>query len=316
MMGGGIIAAGAAAAAAFSLQLVIPPPTPSPVPLADDVLTLGDAQARMTVPVSIRQRGPWNFIIDTGAERTVVSRELAGVLGLPSGPVVRVTAMTGSSNVGTVIVPGLSVSTIAQEVIQAPALEARNMGAPGMLGVDALQGHSVGIDFDKNQMTLKPSRKRTSALRTHGDDIVITAKSVFGQLIVTDAHWRGVKISVVIDTGSPVTIGNPALFAAMKKKPTAIGPISVLSATGGTLVADAYSVDDIAIGGILFNNVPIAFADAPPFRRFNLRDTPAVMLGMDALRLFRAVNIDFANREIRFTLPRGSMIADPAIHGI
>ena len=39
---------------------------------------LGFDDSRMTVPVSIGASGPYRFIIDTGAERTVVSRELAG----------------------------------------------------------------------------------------------------------------------------------------------------------------------------------------------------------------------------------------------
>ena len=52
--------------------------------------------------------------------------------------------------------------------------------------------------------------------------------------------------------------------------------------------------------------MPIAFADALPFKRFGLTDTPALMLGMDTLKLFRRVQIDFANREIRLTLPKNA----------
>ena len=313
MMTGGVLSACAAAAAAIGVQLVIAPPTPSPVPLADvSDLALGDAQDRMTVPVQIKQRGPWNFVIDTGAERTVVSRELAGVLGLPAGPAVRLTAMTGTSTVGTVIVPALSVSTISRDTIEAPALASANLGAPGMLGVDSLQGHKVAIDFDRNRMTLEPSRKRASRrYQAHTDDIVITARSLFGQLIVTDARYRNVRISVIVDTGSPVSIGNAAFFAAVSGRARALGPVATVSVTGGTLNAQGYAVDDVMIGGIGFRNVHIAFADAPPFRRFGLRDTPALLLGMDTLRLFRAVQIDFANREIRFTLPRNLPPPDP-----
>jgi len=306
MIHGGLLAALAAAAAATvsPAQLVIAPPTAPAAPLADVDIALGDAQTRMTVPVSIKARGPWNFIIDTGAERTVVSRELAGILGLPAGPGVRVTAMTGTSNVATVIVPDLSVSTISSETIDAPALETRHLGAPGMLGIDALQGHSVDIDFDRNTMVLKPSRKRGTSARRDDGDIVVTARSLFGQLIVTDARWRGKKVAVVIDTGSAISIGNGALQTLMGQKPRLLGPVSLVSATGGLLVANAYAVDGVEIGGIGFENFPIAFADAPPFARFGLGDRPALLLGMDSLRLFRSVDIDFANREIRFKLPR------------
>ncbi len=300
-----------------SAQLAIAPPSPPPLPLDDDtILAFGDADLRMTVPVRIGGRGPWDFIVDTGAERTVVSRQLAGVLGLPAGANVRVTAMTGTSTVGTVIVPKLSVSTISQATIQAPALETRHMGAVGMLGIDALQGHSVAIDFDAKQMKLRPSRRRTARLRTNTDEIVIVAKSLFGQLIVTDAHWRNVRIAVVIDTGSPVSIGNRALLAAIAKRPKPLGPLSMTSATGQVLVTDAFVVDRLEVGGVGFSNVRVAFSDAPPFRRFGLDKRPALLLGMDVLRLFRTVNIDFANREIRFRFPRGMVTPTTVINGV
>ncbi|WP_419808988.1 aspartyl protease family protein [Sphingomonas sp.] len=288
-------------------QLVIAPPTPAPVPLSEEaMLAFGADGSRMTVPVSINQRGPWNFVIDTGAERTVVSRELAGVLGLSSGPILRVISMTGPSLTSSVVVPRLSVSTIAHAGIEAPALGARDLGAVGMLGIDALQGHAVSIDFDRGRMTLKPSRRRASArYQQAANEVVVTARSLYGQLIVTDAFWHGRRISVIIDTGSPVTIGNRALLTAITSRPKLVGPMEMTSATGGTLRAEAFTVDQLDIAGIGFRNFTVAFSDVPPFARFGLGDTPALLLGMDALRLFRQVNIDFANREIRFALPKG-----------
>ena len=288
-------------------QLVIAPPTPAPVPLSDETLVaLGTQAERMTVPVSINTRGPWDFIIDTGAERTVVSRELAGVLGLAAGPPVRVIAMTGPARVGSVVVPQLSVSRISHETIESPALGARDLGAAGMLGIDALQGHAISIDFVHQQMTVKPSRKRPGAraASTPGE-VVVTARSLFGQLIVTDAYWQSQRIAVIIDTGSPVTVGNGALLAAITRRPREIGPMTMTSATGATLHATSFAVDRLRIGGIGFNQVPVAFSDVPPFARFGLGNRPALLMGMDIMRLFRRIDIDFANREIRFALPRG-----------
>ncbi len=71
-----------------------PPPADATTPLGD-LLNFGGNGERMTVPVQIGSTGPYRFIIDTGAQRTVVSRELAGSLRLAAGPTVRVTAMTG-----------------------------------------------------------------------------------------------------------------------------------------------------------------------------------------------------------------------------
>lgn len=271
----------------------------------DTALSLGASQNRMTVPVSIGDRGPWPFIIDTGAERTVVSRELAAMLGLAPGPTLRVVAMTGPSETPSVIVPDLGVSTLAQPTITAPALAAGNIGASGILGIDTLQGHAIDIDFDHAAMVVRPSRKRRVFAGNHGDEIVVVAKSLYGQLIVTDAHWRGKRIAVVIDTGSTMTVGNPALLSMMGARARPLGPATALAVTGETLHAQAFVVDGLAIGGIGFANVPVAIADAAPFRRFGLQHRPALMLGMDTLRLFRRVRIDFANRDIQFTLPRG-----------
>ena len=47
----------------------------------------------------------------------------------------------------------------------------------------------------------------------------------------------------------------------------------------------------------------MAFANAAPFEHFNLVKRPAMLLGMDALKMFKRVRIDFPNREVRLALP-------------
>lgn len=49
----------------------------------------------------------------------------------------------------------------------------------------------------------------------------------------------------------------------------------------------------------------MAFADVHPFKKLGLMDRPALLLGMDALRLFERVSVDFPNRRVRL-LPPGS----------
>jgi predicted aspartyl protease len=271
-------------------------------PLPGDALGFDNVASRMTVPVSIAGRGPYRFVVDTGAQRTIVSHDLAGLLGLQAGRQVRVTAMTGTATVQTVEVPSLSVSKIRADGIEAPALDQADMGAPGMLGIDALQDHAVSIDFARNEMTVRPSR-RHSSIAVGPNDIVVTARNRFGQLIVTDARCEGQKVAVVIDTGTAITVANSAFIRMLKKQPTPLGKISLVSALGELMTADYVAVDRLELGEVGFNNVPMAVADAAPFKRFGLTDQPALLLGMDALRLFDQVQIDFANRQIRFSLP-------------
>jgi len=255
----------------------------------------------MTVPVGIAGQGPFPFIIDTGAERSVVSRELAAKLKLDPGAEARVFDFAGNSAVETAKIPHLSAGKLETGAIEAPMLMMANIGAPGMLGIDALQGRKIILDFDRKQMTLVPAKRHA------GGDIVVRAESRVGQLIVTKASFEGRPIAVIIDTGSWLSIGNSAMRALTKQAPRNYGQVEVKSVTGRTFEADYVSVNDVKIGDIQIDQFGMSFADVPPFARFGLSDTPALILGMSSLQLFRRVEIDFVNREIAFTLPRPKM---------
>jgi predicted aspartyl protease len=292
------------AAAADGRALQDPDSIPAAAPTLID---LGTLDSRLTVKVAVGKSGPYNFIIDTGAERTVVSRELAGTLQLAPGMPVSMTSMTGLSSVDTVIVPELYIQSIGQRhTITAPALYARNLGAAGLLGIDTLGNQQVSIDFDTGVMSVRPSVRHRSASSHGPDEIVVTAQSHFGQLIVTDAYFAGQRIQVVLDTGSQVSIGNNALYDLVRSRLSQknMVPIEVTGVTGGTVTANYAKVPRISIGNIDFDMVPIAFSEVAPFKRFGLTRRPALLLGMDALRSFRHVDIDFANRQVRFVMQR------------
>ena len=295
-----------------SPQAAAPPAYAAPVDdaasAANTVMLFGQDESRMTVPVSIAGTSPQKFVVDTGAQRTVISRELAAVLRLAPGRIVRVTGMTGSDSVATVIIPALRVGTIDTPAIEAPAIAAQNLGALGLLGIDTLQGRAVGIDFDTRTMTVTPARRRNRRERTERGEIVVRARSLFGQLVVTDAYCNGVRIRVIIDTGSSVSMGNAALRRKLLRKPVRSQSIALTGVTGQTVMADYSTIDRVMIGSLTITSLPIALTavDAPPFRQFGLAERPAILLGMDALTLFRRVDIDFANREVRLALPRNA----------
>ena len=110
----------------------------------------------------------------------------------------------------------------------------------------------------------------------------------------------------MIDTGAQVSMGNSALRERMRHELKTPQQITLTSVTGQSMLADYTQIERLDIGGVGFNNLPIAFADVAPFRKFGLTKVPALMLGMDALRLFRHVDVDFANREVRFSVPRSA----------
>lgn len=264
-----------------------------------------DRSERMTVPVSIGGRGPYAFIVDTGAERTSIAEELAEDLKLGAGTRARLHSMTEVSRIQTVLIPALEVGGRSIRGINAPALERRHIGAEGILGVDTLQTQRVSFDFARRQMTVTLSRKREE---TWPDDtIVITAKNRLGHLVMVDAAVDGQKVWVILDTGAETTVANSVLRRKLERrgKLRASWPIELQSVTGGRMAADQSSVRKIRLGGVDINNMPVAFADVHPFRKLGLMKRPALLLGMDALRMFERVSVDFPNRRVRL-LPPGS----------
>ncbi len=293
----------ACAALPAAAQQTVPPPAPAAptAPVGDDLAFLNQ-EDRMTVPVRIDAAGPYPFIVDSGAQRSVISRQLATRLALPPGPVVRMTTITGTSTVQTVVIPSLSVSTLGARRVEAPALDAQDMGALGILGIDAMQDHALTIDFDQRRMAVTPAVGQKPP-RAEPGEIVVRAKSLFGQLVVTNATVAGRRVRVVLDTGTSVSIGNLALRRLLARRGAAT-PIVFTSVTGDSITTDYAAVPMLTLGSATIRSLPVGFADARPFASFGLEGKPALLLGMDVLRLFRRVHIDFARRELRLLLPR------------
>jgi predicted aspartyl protease len=285
-------------------QPVIPPATiDNTLEITGETVRARMIETRLSVPVRIDAQGPFRFIVDSGADRSVVGAALARRLGLPAVGLVLLQGMAGPSMVQTVRVDALSVGHTTIPGIVAPALAEADLGADGIIGIDALAEQRVRMDFDAKSITVEDARRPEPY---SNDAIVVTARRSKGQLILTELDVGIGRIYAVIDTGAEVTMGNPALRARIfaGRTPPAVTPVVLTSVTGQTLAADLIIFPQIRLGGLTLANVPVAFADAPPFRLFGLSKDPAMLLGTDVLGVFRRVSLDFRRRKVRFVLRR------------
>lgn len=275
--------------------------------ITDEVAIGRDAGDRMTVAVSVGGRGPYRFLVDTGSERTVISRQLAHRLQLDSGKDAILHSVVGVNDVNTVFIPHLQVSNNTISVVDAPSLEAANIGADGMLGIDSLRSQRVMFDFKAQTMSITPSNKPLE--RLDGQTIVVRARSRHGRLIFSEASIDGQKVTVIVDTGSQVTIGNMALQRSLMKRRLWNLPSSVTieSVTGDKLQAQVAMLKALEIGNVHVEDLAVAFADAHIFKQLDLRNKPALLLGMNAMRAFDRISIDFQSKKVRFVLPGTSM---------
>lgn len=273
----------------------------------DEVEIGRDIGDRMTVAVQVSGRGPYRFLVDTGSERTVISRQLAQRLQLAGGKDAILHSVVGASDVDTVFIPHLQVSNSVISVVDAPALEAINIGADGMLGIDSLRSQRVLFDFKAKTMSITPAARPVE--RLDGETIVVRARSRHGRLIFSQAEIDGQRVTVIVDTGSQVTIGNLALQRSLMKRKlwTVPDPVTIETVTGEQLSARVARLKKLELGGVHLDNLAVAFADAHIFNQLDLQNEPALLLGMNAMRAFDRISIDFHSKKVRFVLPGTSM---------
>ena len=261
---------------------------------------------RLTVPVTIGGRGPFRFLIDTGAQATVVSRDLADRLALNDRSPATLVGMASRRPVETTPIYDVGLGSRSFYIRSAPVVETANIGgADGILGLDSLQDQRVLLDFVRQEIAIADADELGG---NRGYEIVVKARNRLGQLIITEARLDGIRIAVVVDSGAQGSIGNPALQERFRRS-RQMGETEVTDINGVVMSGAVKLANDLEIGRARLQNVPIMFADSPTFHALGLADQPALMLGMSELKLFRRVAIDFKTRRVLFDLPPQSRIA-------
>ncbi len=280
-----------------------------PPAVIDDTLAIGGAdidarkvRSRMTVAVSVNGKGPYRFVVDSGADTTVIGLRAARALALPAGTPVMLNGMTDSSRVERVLVNELTLGPNTVRDLELPVLKDHDLGGEGMVGLDALVEQRLMMDFEKRLISVDDARK--PAPRLDGE-IVVIARLKRGQLILTQAKANGKPVDAVVDTGSEITIGNLALRDRLVRGGRdKFTTIAVSGVTGVTVNLQLATVSEIRLGAVVLRDVPMAFAAVPPFAVFGLSDRPALLLGTDLMENFRKVSLDFRHRKVRFQLRR------------
>src|SRR3546814_8049957 len=104
--------------------------------------------------------------------------------------------MAGITTVNTVTIPRLSYGRGMMPSVQAPVLEAINLGVPGLLGLDGLASKRLTIDVRKQTMEVSDSGERVAI---DSDAIIVHAPLRSGQLILSDSQDNGGTINDIMD---------------------------------------------------------------------------------------------------------------------
>ena len=268
-----------------------------------------DRVGRVLAPITINDAGPFRFILDTGANRSVVSQRVLEALGIPlapDGPSIEVHGVTGRA-----VLPAVQL-----EVLQAGELVlARNLLVPvlgqtvlanadGILGVEGLGTARIDIDFagDTVEITRSSGRQRAPS-----GFLTIPITLEHDGLIVVPGRVGRVRVRAIIDTGAERTLGNVALRTALleaRREASAEMVTTVFGAMPDIGLGMSMIAPTIYLGEAELRDLEVTFGDLHVFRIWDLEDEPAILIGMDLLGSVERLVIDYRRRELQVK-PRG-----------
>jgi len=267
-----------------------------------------DRIGRVMTHVMVNGKGPFRFVIDTGASRSTLAPHLARALNLKQsvGRNVMLNGVTGAAEVSTVAVDSIEIGALRFEKQDLPVIFTSIMGnADGILGVAGFQDQRIDVDFKRDRVSVLESNGK----RPHYSMVTARATRNMNGLMIVDVRvGRRIRAKAVIDTGAERSLGNLALQTEMNKGHKKRDPVSAVvhGATPDIADGDVQVIREATIGDMNLTNLEVIFADFHVFKLWGLDKEPAMLIGMDMLGVLERLVIDYRRNEVSMYGDRAS----------
>jgi Aspartyl protease len=247
-----------------------------------------------TVPAFVNGRGPFAFILDTGADGSALYQWFADKEHLKKGKVRDVDGQTGSVSSATYSLKSLSVDGRTIHNVVADGLPNRHDAGvqAGVAGNDLMDGAIVTFDFPCRTVEIRPKPIDVRSL-VPSESVMVQGGSVpDGTQLTLPVTVGGVEATAYLDTGSRDTRISPSFAAAAHIDP------SSPAFRDADLIFGIKSKGTVSrigpIGSVQFAGMSVAQAqariiDLPVFGTFRPGGPPAMILGMDLMQGYRLV---------------------------
>lgn len=266
-----------------------------------------DCGGYFLIQISIDGKGPFNFVLDTGATHTAISQRLARDLSknvtLIEGTVRGVDG-AADQNLGVVTLDRVAAGEFAALDLDALVLDLRSLSATFGVRLDGILGYSF---FDGVVLTVDYPRRQVRADRTPlpppDGKRVLRATRRSAPYVQSSIGDR--RVDLLLDTGKSggMTLDDLASFPT-DQPPTPVG--SAVGISGTFLVRAARLKDDARLGDLVLQR-PIA-----------VESRGASIVGTDALKQL-SISFDPRNRRVRIDGPAREPlppVAFPPVRGI
>jgi predicted aspartyl protease len=225
----------------------------------------GGAQPLILLPVHVNDRGPFDFILDTGAGTSLLSSELARqleakVIGSKEGQ-----SAGGKVSVSLAKVDSMAVGETKLRDVDVGIVDLAQIGKTigvkidGDLGYNFLKHFRVTIDYRDCEIRFDDPKRVESFGRSAKTEVPIHLASPAKPLILIDvqANGRG-PFQFAVDTGTSTTAIAPGLAKQLGVESSPVGA----GTTGGAPIDfSAGNLRSFQLGGAKIDNMPVVVAD-------------------------------------------------------
>ena len=289
------------------------PPTGSDenIPRKDISFRLAGGQNPLIlVPVYVDGKGPYEFILDTGAYRCLLSPELSSSIGIRAESQQRATGVGGTITISSAHVSSLTVGAARQENVEVAITdelsrlgEAVQSKVDGVLGSNFLKDFRLTLDYRRGVVSLErfSVEPRTASEVQSVGSVSFKLATPSKPLIVLPVFVNGKgPFQFFLDTGASRTRLSFAL--ARRLGIVAVGNRAGTGA-GGRIPMFSATVDSLTLGNASISDAAVSVGDF-------LGDFGSLI----DTKFYGIIGNDFLSRfEVTIDYPRGLVDLKPVV---
>ena len=246
----------------------------------------------MVAGVSINGQGPYNFLIDTGTNTTLIDPELAAELAMK--PVDRMSLRTLTDSqpavrlfADTVVLGSASIAHL--ETLATPLAELQKLDRTirGVVGMNFLLHFSFELDYEHHRFHLYDAADSTAV----PDGLRLKARINDGRILIAAASSsaRGGSWYLGLDSGVAQLVVYEDRIDTAKTPCADAGCMMLVSTNQAARAAGNVIVNEIELAGSRWKNIPVVVTPPGSENKDDPQD------GLLPASLFRTVYFDRAN---------------------
>lgn len=259
------------------------------------------SDGHLLVPVYVDGKGPYPFMLDSGADTSGLYQWFADEAKLPPAGTTSASGMTGTVDMKQYRVASFKLDGRELRGVTAYALPNRHDGAKiaGVIGNDFMDGTVTVFDFPCGLVTIHSKPADAAAIAGTGAAPISARRPAGDTLFSLPVTLNGAKGIGVLDTGNRVTKVNPrfAKAAGLDTDSPAFHPADAIYGISSSvgMVPKAGPIGTLSFGDIRLDKVQGEVIDIKTFAE-DFGDAPAMQLGTDLMGRFRLVYEHDADR--------------------